>query len=203
MSLTKWDLALLDVGFDCVQRLEGTFETGGFSLFFPVLLRCRSQDFGWRWIWVFEIVLFDSINCITGIGWVWEFLKNSVLHWCSASVTIVKIIFLCSLTQKGHPCSMEHTISLTWKAACGCSGKAGCFWGKTEMKLERALLSRNGVGRQCQGTVIRDTHSPDRHTLLSVFLLSFTFPAAASHFSSARPHSYIHLWGFWPSHDKN
>lgn len=74
MSLTKWDVALLDVGFDCVQTLEGTFETGGFSFFsffFSVLLRCRSQDFGWHWIWVFEIALFVSINCIAGIGWVW------------------------------------------------------------------------------------------------------------------------------------
>lgn len=38
----------------------------------------------------------------------------------------------------------------------------------------RVLLSRNGVGRQHRGTVIRDTHSPNRHTPLScAFLLNF------------------------------
>lgn len=85
-----------------------------------------------------------------------------------------------SVVYSWHP-EGTHVVHQTWCIIHGRLCAAPCLPKQSRLFLReewkeagRVLLSRNGVGRQHRGTVIRDTHSPNRHTPLScAFLLNF------------------------------
>lgn len=85
-----------------------------------------------------------------------------------------------SIVYSWHP-EGTHVVHQTCCIIHGRLCAAPCLPKKSRLFLReewkeagRDLLSRNGVGRQHRGTVIRDTHSPNRHTPLScAFLLNF------------------------------